>query len=215
MIANCCGLKRQCIAKSVAFHLRDAVHIVNQLDVATALLDVTACKHPLLCVNHYFRRQARDLAEQPRIIYKAWNVAGYEAVHHTANADDLAGEDASIDSRLRIVPHDATQKLHIGRSLAEPIFHVDCAIGILQIAVASASTQIDPTAEIAVTEEAVVLFIAVGFDNGCFHFATNFGCVGKRHCVFDRRMFQNACPLCQCKSVLATKCTGRSVHRYR
>ena len=81
----------------VPFHLRDAMHVINQLHVASPLLDIPPCKHALLRADHHFRWQACHLAEESRVIYKARDIAGYESVHHTAHADHFAGEDSGID----------------------------------------------------------------------------------------------------------------------
>ena len=53
---NPLALQRQCVAMPVTFHLCDAVHVINQLHIASPLLDITACKHALLRADHHFRR---------------------------------------------------------------------------------------------------------------------------------------------------------------
>ena len=51
-VSQCQGL-----AELVAFHLRDTVHVVNQLNIAPSLLHVSASKHTLLCADHDLGRE--------------------------------------------------------------------------------------------------------------------------------------------------------------
>ena len=113
------------------------MHVIDQLDIAAALLNIAPSEHALLRTDHDFGRQTRNLTEQPCVIDEAWNIARHEPVHHAAHADDLAGKDARIDRAFRIVPHDAPQKLHVGGRFAKAVFHVDRSVRIFQVAIAS------------------------------------------------------------------------------
>ena len=113
------------------------MHVIDELDIATALLNTAPSEHALLRADHNFGRQACNLTEQPSVIDEARNIARHKPVHHAAHTDDLASEDARIDRAFGIVPHDAPQKLHVGRRFAKAVFHVDCSIRILQVAIAS------------------------------------------------------------------------------
>ena len=142
--------------------------------------------------NHHVGRQFGDLSEEPRVVDEARDVRGDESVEHAAHADGLAGEDAGVDGRLGVVPHDAADELHPGRHFPTAVLHLHFAVGVLQIAVARAGSQVDPAAEIAVAQETVVLLVRVGLDDGRFDFAADFRGVADGHIVFDGRMFDDA-----------------------
>ncbi len=137
-------LERDGIAESISFILRDPVHVLDELLIAIALFDLPPSEHSLLGGNHDVGWKRCELSEESSVVHKAWDVAGDEAVHHAADPDNLAGEDAGVDGRLGIVSHDAPQELHPGGNFAEVIFHVHRSIRVLQIAVAGSSTEIDP-----------------------------------------------------------------------
>lgn len=80
---------------------------MDQLDIARALLNVSASKHSLLGGDHDFRRECGHLAKQPRVVDEARNVAGHKAVHHAAHTDDFTGEDARVDRGFRVIPDNA------------------------------------------------------------------------------------------------------------
>ena len=84
----------------LTLELRDSVHVVDQLDITRSLCYVSSREHPLLSSDHDFRGQRCDLAEESCIVYKAWYIPGYKAVHHAANSDDLACENPCINCCL-------------------------------------------------------------------------------------------------------------------
>src|SRR5262249_44392119 len=64
--------------------------------------------------------------------------------------------------------------------------------GVLQVAVAGPRTEVDPAADVAVPQEAMMLFVGKWFDDRGFDLAADFGVVPQRDAVFDRRMFVDA-----------------------
>ena len=74
------------------------------------------------------------------VVHKRRNIGRHKPVQHAAGTDQLARKDARIDRRLRIVPHDATNELHSGGDSFAVVIHVDDAISVFQVAVASART---------------------------------------------------------------------------
>lgn len=56
-------LKHECFTQSIPLGLCDAVHVVDQLDVATSLCDIASREHTLLRADHNFGWQAGDLSE--------------------------------------------------------------------------------------------------------------------------------------------------------
>ena len=119
---------------------------MQQLHVARSLFNLSAAEHALLCSDHDLWRQRRHLPKQPRIVDETGDVAGYEAVHHAAHTDHLAGKDSGVDGGFAVVAHHATQELHAGRGFAKWVFHIHGAVRVLQVGIASAGTEIDPAA---------------------------------------------------------------------
>ncbi len=105
-------LERDGIAESISLILRDPVHVLDELLIAIALFDLPPSEHSLLGGDHDVRWKRCELSEESSVVHKAWDVASDEAVHHAADPDNLAGEDAGVDGRLGIVSHDAPQELH-------------------------------------------------------------------------------------------------------
>ena len=103
----------------------------------------------------------------------AGHVGRHETVHHAANTDDSTREDTGVDGCFGVVTHETSQKLDVGGDFGRPILDVDFSIGILQITVARPRTQIDPAAQIAVTQKTMMLFVGVRFDDRGLDFATN------------------------------------------
>ena len=124
----------------LTLELGDSIHVVDKLYVAGTLSNVSARKHPLLSGDHDFHRKWRDLAKESRVVYKAWYISGYKAVHHAAYTDDFTGKDPCVDSGLRVIPHHATEELHTRSRLSVGILHVDSPIGVFQVAIASTCT---------------------------------------------------------------------------
>lgn len=174
--------------------LRQGVHGVEQLDVELSLQDVAAREHPLLGGLHDCGRHFRDLPKRASVIGKARDIRGNEAIDHAANTDRFAGEDAGVDCCLGIVANDAADKLHSGWDALATVVHLDLSISILEVAVAGTSSEIDPTAEIAVTEKAVMLLVRKRLDNRTFDFASNLGRVTDRNVILNRCMLVDSCP---------------------
>lgn len=165
---------------------RQAMHAADQLLVAIALNDVAACEHPPLRGDHDLERHLGHLSEQPSVVDETRDIRGDEPVQHAADPNDLPRKNTGINGGFRVIPHDTPQKLHARGNLAAIVFHTDLAIGIFQITVAGPRAQIDPTAQNAVSEEAMVLFIGVGLDYGGFDFPADFRGVGNTGRRLDR-----------------------------
>ena len=78
-------------------------------------------------------------------------------------------------------------------TLSSAVFHVDFSVGVLQVAVTSAGPQIDPTAQIAVSQKPMMLFVGVRFDHRGFDFAADLNGVPQRDAVFQGSVFDHAC----------------------
>ena len=162
------------LVRRFTFGFGPIVHRLNQIHVALALLDFPTREHPGLSVDHHVGWQQRSLTKQASVVDVAGHVAGNESIQHAANADHFAGEDACVDSGLRVVTHHAAQELHSGRHLAIAIFDVDLAIRVLQVAIAGSRPKVDPTAQVAVPQESVVLLVRVGLNHRRFDLPADF-----------------------------------------
>ena len=111
------------------------------------------------------------------------------AVNRAANADDFPGVHAGINSGPGIVAHHAADELHACGNFLIPIDHVDGAVSVLQITVASAGSQVDPASDVAVTQKAKVLFVGPGLGLNSFDFTAHLASVGNRDRILDRTVF--------------------------
>ena len=156
-----------------------------------ALLDVSPGEHAGLGGNHHFRRGFGHLAERSGVVRKTGHVGGDKSVDHRADADGFAGENAGIDGGFGVIADHAAQELHAGIDLAAVVFHAYRAIGVFQVAVRGAGSQIDPTAQVAVAYKAVVLFVGERFDDRGLDFASDFAGVAQGDEILERRVFDH------------------------
>lgn len=77
--------------------LRHCEHVVDQLNIAGALRDVSTPKHPLLNRNQYFRWEHTKLIQRLCTVHKAGHVVRRHTVDGAADSNDLASVDAGVD----------------------------------------------------------------------------------------------------------------------
>lgn len=172
---------------------REIEHGVEQIDVAGSLGDLATGEHAALGGDHDVDRRLGHLSEASCVVDEARHVGRHEAVDHGASADGLASEDAGVDSRFGVVADDAADELHARVDALAVVFHRHGAVGVFQVAVGRACPEVDPTAQVAVAEKAVVLLVGVGFNDRAFDFAADFCRVAHGDAVLDGRVFDDAC----------------------
>ena len=125
------------------------------------------------------------------VVRKTRHVGGDKPVDHRADADGLAREYAGVDGGFGVIADHAAEELHAGIYLVAVVFHAHRAVGVFQVAVRGAGPQIDPTAQVAVAEKAVVLFVGQRFDDRGLDFAADFAGVPESDEIFERRVFDH------------------------
>ena len=119
-------------------------HVVDQLAVGRLMVHVASREHALLSCDCDFWGQQSHLSQRPRVVYKTGNVCCCQSVDHAGDADCFAREDAGVDRRFCVVTNNTADKLHARGDLLVTIGHVDFAVSIFKVAVASSRTQVDP-----------------------------------------------------------------------
>ena len=125
------------------------------------------------------------------MVDKGTYIFGDESVKRATTTDCLTSEDARVDGRFYIIPCNDAEELRSGGHALVAVLHGNLAVGILEVTVARSRAEVDPTTDVAVPEESVMLLVRVGFDNGGEDFSADFRTVSYRDRFLDLGMVED------------------------
>ena len=98
--------------------------------------------------------------------YETW--CECRAEEAAGETNDGAGGEDSADAGFAVIAGDQTDEHSAGVDFAAVDEYANRAVGVFEVGIDGVGGEVDPLANVAVAEEAVVLFVGVAVDDGVF-----------------------------------------------